>query len=322
MELGMKKSKSILPILLGALLFCGALYCCWLLWERMSADANEAQAAMNRLEAIKRERATLEQMLELDPCAAKKQLEAGTSGNGEGASAAPVQGEASQTAPKMASNSASAPADVDEIEAGCVFLVSPQGGRSVSTGSGFFVAPGYVLTNKHVVGRGNGNVLVTSKALGRPVMGKVAARSPSDEYDFALVTVQTPPDAKVGVLKFAKDVKKTEKAGAWGFPGLVGQADPGYQKLLHGDLTAMPELSYTEGVISAILDRHPRLVVHSAPISPGNSGGPLVNSAGEVTGINTMISLDEDSYRQASIAIAVEELKKFLLEHGVKPLEN
>lgn len=318
----MKKSKPILPILLGALLFCGAIYCCWLLWERMSADAGEAQDAMNRLAAVKQERANLEQILELDPCAAKKQLEPGTPGKGEGASATPAQEEASLGAPKIASNTSSAPADIDEIEAGCVFLVSPQGGRGISTGSGFFVAPGYVLTNKHVVAGGNDNVLVTSKALGRPVVGKVAARSPSDEYDFALVAVKMPPDAKVGILKFAKDLKKTEKAGAWGFPGLVGQADPGYQKLLHGDLTAMPELSYTEGVISAILDRRPRLVVHSAPISPGNSGGPLVNSAGEVTGINTMISLDEDSYRQASIAIAGEELKKFLLEHGVKPLEN
>lgn len=296
--------KPWLPILLGLLLFCACAWCCWKIWNHFYSRSSLSGAQREELAFLASQKENYESLLGLDPCDAKNawpQAKAAPGGEPVSEKAAPV--------------AAAGTADSDDIEAACVFIVTPAG-HAVTTGSGFFVAPGYVATNRHVVEK-SGNVLLTSKALGSPAKGKVVALGPGD-LDCAIVQVEMPAGAKVAILPFANAVKKTEKIGAWGFPNLVGKNDPAYNNLMRGDLKAVPELSYSEGVVSAILDRTPKLVVHTAPISPGNSGGPLVNGNGEVTGINTLITLDEDSYRQASIAISGDDLKSFLASQGVR----
>ena len=323
-----QKSGSRLPLVLSLLLLAALAWACWSIWAaheaRLAADAE----LRDRLSTLTGERDALSALLALEPCEARAKLDAAAVPAAEPGAPEPTAPQTSgeSGAPAAPAKTSGAPAPVAaspaDVEDACVFLVSVDKNGRGSTGSGFFVAPGRVATNRHVVEHANGGLLVTSKALGRPVAGRVIATSGQAQGDYALVAVDTPSGAHPAVLAFADPARRTDKVGAWGFPDIVGKSDPAYKRLLTGkDLTAMPELSYSEGVVSAVLDRNPPLIVHTAPISPGNSGGPLVNERGDVVGINTMITLDEGSYRQASIALAAADLIRFLAAQGV-PVET
>lgn len=313
---------SLLPIIILFALFVAVFYCGWQIWQNYAelAAKNNDDALLDTLKAQRKE---LEGILALPPCEAMRKLNpaTGTKALREKNPILPATAPASAPDAQKASAAGKAvkyASSPEEVEDACVFLVGIAGPGKLATGSGFFVAPDYIITNRHVVSSSSGKLLVTSKALGQPVAGHVVSRGAGKGRDFALVNIKTPAGANVANLKFAPEVKKTQKVGAWGFPDIIGKNDPAYARLLKGqDFTSVPELSYSEGVVSAVLNRSPRLIVHTAPISPGNSGGPLLNEKNEVVGINTMITLDEDSYRQASIALDARNLEDFLRENGL-----
>lgn len=286
------------PVIFAALLMLASG---WIIWQLRPQPGQTDVAALAKL---RNEKEYLQSLLLLTPCDAKNRVLQKTQPN-------PVVSDntaTSQTPGKILSN----------IENACVFIVSTDGKSHLFTGTGFFVTPDFVVTNKHVVNSDNDKILVTNHALGRPAAGRVIAKGSANNEDFALIKVLLPPGARATRLQFARNVNKTDKVGAWGFPDLVGKNDPAYNRFLKGeDISAVPELSYTEGVISAILPRSPEIIVHTAPISPGNSGGPLVNEKGEVVGINTMITIDGASYRQASLALGNKDLLNFLKNNGI-----
>lgn len=181
-------------------------------------------------------------------------------------------------------------------------------------GSGFFVAPGYIVTNAHVVGDAT-QAIVTNKATRGLLTAKVLRATQSGGRDFAVLQVQGAP--LITPLKLAADIKRTERVSAWGFPGAVTVDDPKFAALLQGNAAAAPEVVYTDGSVSVILQRDPPLIVHTATVSQGNSGGPLVNDKGEVAGINTFIKLDDESYRQSSLAIVSASLADYLRSVGI-----
>jgi hypothetical protein len=60
----------------------------------------------------------------------------------------------------------------------------------------------------------------------------------------------------------------------------------------------------------------------TAPISPGSSGGPLMNSEGEVVGVTTLIWVEKES-QNLNFAIPVSEIRRFLSEpYHVEPNEE
>jgi S1-C subfamily serine protease len=331
------------PLFWGLLLFLGLLLlAAWLFWKEWQA-AEAARADIAARTAQLRERnvaletfaAQLRALLTKNPCEIRQGLslltppagvpwpplgagapgapDTGTSG-GEAAAPLPVQNPAAAPSSAGQNPAAQQPAAVSALMEQGTVLVLARRPEGLSMGSGFFVAPGYVATNAHVVGSA-AEAVVINKATGGALAARTLRATEQNGQDFALLRVNG--GAGITPLTFAASVNRTEKVSAWGFPGAVTGDDPKFAALLKGDAAAAPEVVYTEGVVSVVLDRKPPLIVHTATVSQGNSGGPLVNERGEVVGINTFIKLDGESYRQSSIAIVGTDLAAFLRACGV-----
>jgi S1-C subfamily serine protease len=142
------------------------------------------------------------------------------------------------------------------------------------SGSGFFVTgTGVIATNAHVA-RGEESLLAILPG-GKQLEAKVAYID--EDLDIALAKVDLPgPGAEFPHLALAdvKTVRQGESVIAIGNPG-------------EGML-----FSVTKGIVSAVgkssLNGPGTWIQTDAIVNPGNSGGPLINSRGEVIGINTL----------------------------------
>ena len=210
---------------------------------------------------------------------------------------------------------------VDVLEAASALVITTPGGRGLEMGTAFFVAPELLATNSHVVMNARPNeIFVTSRALGRLVQAEVVARTATSQpgtLDFALLRV--PGATDVQVLNFTTSVRKLDSVVSAGFPALIVLNDQNMNLLLRGDLSAMPDLAITSGEVSVIqtLNGGLPVVAHTAVISSGNSGGPLVDRCGRVVGINTFINVDAQEVGHVSYAIAADSLADFLTQNGV-----
>jgi serine protease Do len=175
----------------------------------------------------------------------------------------------------------------------------PQRRGGTSIGSGFIIsADGYVLTNHHVVD-GADEVKVTLPDR-RELTAKVVGSD--QQYDVALLKV----DAK-GLPTVRIGNSAVLKPGQW----VVAIGSP--LGLDH---------SVTAGIVSAVgrsaspEQRYVPFIQTDVAINQGNSGGPLLNTRGEVVGINSQIFSVSGGYMGISFAIpidlamsAVEQLK-------------
>ncbi len=341
----------LLGILLGALLLFLLRSCVKTAPEQpvvpetppVAAESPEEAARKAEWANLLREKAFWQGLLELTPC----ELKAFFDGNAEKAGAEP---DAKETAPgkdapenlpgeavpgialpPLPSANATAPAKAvdlstltipQRLEQGTVLILAPVPGGA-QQGTGFFINPDHVLTNRHVVANAiDDMVMVTNANLRGARRGVVVARSDTPGYDFAVIKVMLVEGDQVPALPLSPNVSRTDKVSAWGFPALVSEQDPAYLRLLKGDFNAVPEVVFTDGVVNAILQTAPRNIVHSAVVSQGNSGGPLVNEKGDVIGINTFIRLDADSNRQTQTALGSDAIMAFLREKGIPFTEH
>lgn len=178
-------------------------------------------------------------------------------------------------------------------------------GEAVMTGSGFFLKPGQVVTNLHVV---RGSVRAEIKTLdgkGKmyPVTGVVAV---DEEGDLALLSVDMP-------LERARTSELASELPDEGEPIFV----IGNPLKLEG--------SVSDGIVSAVREvpNSYRIIQITAPISHGNSGSPVFNLRGQVLGVVTVKVTNGQNINLAIAAARVGELRagtvRPLADLAIKP---
>lgn len=165
-------------------------------------------------------------------------------------------------------------------------LVVVQDGRR-GAGAGVLAENGLVLTNNHVVSRGRTIQVILDDD--SSCQAQILARAP--ETDLALL--QIPANNHPSAVFSEKEPRSGEMVFAFGHPW--GQRN-----------------ALTGGVLSAVTHARTRrgeipILRTDARLAPGNSGGPLLNAAGEVIGLTAMIFGGDQG-----IAIPASVIREFL----------
>jgi serine protease Do len=173
-------------------------------------------------------------------------------------------------------------------------------------GSGFIISPdGYIVTNDHVAG--NAKEITVTLTTGERLKAEIVGTDQLTDICLLKVDAKNLPSVTLGN---SDDIIIGEWAIALGNPfGLF-------------DINDKPTV--TVGVISSVgmnLGRHQNRVYRDmietdAAINSGNSGGPLVNSLGEVIGMNTLIYTGgrSEAFIGYGFAIPINKVKKVVAE--------
>lgn len=172
----------------------------------------------------------------------------------------------------------------------------------IGTGSGVIISPdGYIVTNNHVIDKAR--ALEVTLNNNKSYEAEVIGADPSSDIALLKIEVEKP----LPYLAFGDS--DNAKIGEW----VLAVGNP-------FNLTS----TVTAGIVSAKArsisrNRNQSFIQTDAAVNPGNSGGALVNTNGDLIGINTAITSQTGSYVGYSFAVPSNIAKKVvddLLEYG------
>ncbi|MFL1011343.1 trypsin-like peptidase domain-containing protein [Flavisericum labens] len=178
----------------------------------------------------------------------------------------------------------------------------PQQRAQLGTGSGVIInADGYIITNNHVIKNAhelsvtlNNNKTFTAELIGADAKTDIALLKIDADEELPFVTFADSDNAKIG-----------EWVLAVGNPfNLTSTVTAGIISAKSRDLTGTSAQSFIQT---------------DAAVNPGNSGGALVNTNGELVGINTAITSQTGSYIGYSFAVPSNIARKVIediMEYG------
>lgn len=192
------------------------------------------------------------------------------------------------------------------LQINLVYVDQQARGHVIQGGSGFLIGATngaeYMITNTHVVAMDSDTKAAATEVFGvdftnpnslnlqiqvvvkRDVTINATIVNSSENMDFAILKLEQPIyDRESLVINSSDDqIVETMDVYALGFPAAIELVEdtPFYTS---------EDVNITKGIVSkkASIDDI-KYIRHSATMSSGNSGGPLVNSKGEVLGVNTM----------------------------------
>ena len=173
-----------------------------------------------------------------------------------------------------------------------------------SEGSGIiYSSDGYIITNYHVIEDAvNSSSAAVTITLSDESEYQAEIVGTDDVTDLALLKIEPEEELTPATFADSSNIQVGELAVAIGNPlgqEFAGSVTVGYISALNRDIT-------TDG-------RTYNVIQTDAAINPGNSGGALVNSKGEVIGINT-IKISDDSVEGLGFAIPSNDALKIIEE--------
>ena len=143
------------------------------------------------------------------------------------------------------------------------------GGEKIAQGSGFFIAPNRIITNRHVIEDAYSVEVKTYNGNSFLVEGVISA---DEEGDLVMLQVSIPATIKISPLEI--ELSKPEE---------------GERVLVIGNPLGL-EGTISDGLVSAVREvaNFGTIIQITAPVSPGSSGSPVINLRGQVVGIATL----------------------------------
>jgi S1-C subfamily serine protease len=198
-----------------------------------------------------------------------------------------------------------------------VVFIEAQFGDAFGTGTGFAIGEvgepvQYIVTNAHCVlytdmfnnitDRRSRNVMVYfSAAAGRAMRAEIVWFN--IRADLAVLRLPEPTtERRAAILRLSNDVDIHDDFAALGFPWVAYVVDD-FRSFDRNDI------SVTRGGVqrqTSVLNRNVYLL--DLDIHQGNSGGPLVNSRGEVVGVNTFSMQVDPNVSATNYAVIIDEL--------------